>query len=85
MKFAEINVSAQPGGLISGKGSDEVGEFTLSGSFSPNTPEFRFLKQYVGHHAIYYKGSFDVNSFILSGHWGFEPGAEDGGFRMRRA
>lgn len=84
MDFGNINVAAQPGGLITAQGSDEVGQFTIEGSFSPVTPEFRFLKQYTGKHAVYYKGTFDRNNFQMTGHYGFEPGDEDGGFRMKR-
>lgn len=84
MHFEQLNVQAQPGGIIQGKGKDEVGEFTFEGSFSPNNPECRIHKQYLGQHAIYYQGKVDPQTGAISGSWGFEPGESNGGFRMRK-
>ena len=53
MKFSNINVSTQPGGLIQGQGQDEPGPFTFEGSFSPNAPTCRILKKYPTYN-IYY-------------------------------
>lgn len=85
MKFTQINVDARPGGLIKASGTDEVGDFVFEGSFSPNNPECRIHKQYVGKHSIYYQGKVNTQTGEINGSWGFEPGDSNGGFRMRRA
>lgn len=85
MKFTTLNVNPAPSGIVDGAGSDDIGQFTFKGTFSPNAPVCRVTKQYLGKHAIYYEGTYDGNSGIIMGHWGFEPGSKDGNFRMRRA
>lgn len=52
---------------IHGNGSDEVGEFTIDGTFSPSG-DVNFVKQYIGQHAVQYSGKYDGNR-IISGQW----------------
>ena len=80
MKFTKLTVDTKPGGLIDGSGTDEVGEFTFKGSFSPNEPVCRIFKQYIGQHAIYYQGTLDNAGGFVQGFWGFTPGSNDGKF-----
>ena len=84
MTFSSINVQANPGGIIDGRGKDEVGEFTFQGSFSPNDPKCRIHKHYNGQHSIYYQGEVNPQTGEINGSWGFQPGNSDGGFRMKR-
>ena len=83
MKFTELNVDPRPSGLIKGHGSDEVGQFTFEGSFSPNEPVCRIFKQYIGQHAIYYQGTLDNATKTIDGHWGFQAGDKDGKFTLK--
>ena len=52
---------------IEGRGSDEVGEFTINGDFKPNG-QVNFVKQYIGQHSVQYAGQYDGNR-IISGQW----------------
>lgn len=54
MNLGAVNIIPGPGAIISGEGEDTVGKFSVSGSFSPNEPVCRFVKQYHGQHAVYY-------------------------------
>ncbi len=67
-----------------GHGTDAVGEFTFSGTFSLGDPTVRFLKQYKGKHMIFYEGRLDQQKGEIDGHWGFKEGSKDGGFRMKK-
>ena len=52
---------------ITGRGHDDVGEFTINGDFKPNG-QVNFVKQYIGQHAVHYEGTYDGNR-IISGQW----------------
>ncbi len=82
MDLGNIVINAGPGGTISGGGNDTVGPFHFDGSFSPNQPICRFVKQYDGKHAIYYEGTFDQSTRSISGNWGFHAGSKDGDFKI---
>ena len=84
MLFNFMTVDARPGGLIEGKGEDEVGAFEFKGSFSPNSPDCRIHKQYIGKHQIFYQGTLDQQTGQIHGSWGFKAGDSNGGFRMKR-
>jgi hypothetical protein len=84
MNFTALSVDPQPNGLVKGHGTDEVGEFTFEGSFSPNEPVCRIVKQYIGKHAVYYQGTLDPQMMSIEGFWGFHAGSNDGKFQMRR-
>ena len=84
MTFSSINVELTPGGLIMGKGSDEVGQFTFQGSLHMKEPKCGIHKQYLGKHAIYYQGNVNAQAGEINGSWGWKPGDSNGGFRMKR-
>ena len=79
-----MTVNAQPGGLILGSGEDDVGKFEFKGSFSPDAPDCRIHKQYIGKHEIFYKGTLNQQTGHIDGNWGFKAGESNGGFRMKR-
>lgn len=83
MTFSHLDINLGPNGPINGGGSDTVGVFTVTGSFSPNAPICRFTKQYQGAHAIYYEGTYDQGTNTISGHWGFKAGDNDGAFSLQ--
>jgi hypothetical protein len=43
-------------GCLEGKGSDAVGPFTFSGSYDTSDGKCRWIKQYLGQHAVTYSG-----------------------------
>ena len=83
MNLGNINFQPGPGAIIKGRGTDEVGSFSLDGSFSPNEPLCRFTKHYDGQHSVYYEGRYDQSTNSISGHYGLIPGANDGEFKMQ--
>ena len=64
MVFKHMNIWNN---LIEGRGSDEVGEFTISGDLKPNG-QVNFVKQYIGQHSVQYEGQY-VDNKIISGQW----------------
>jgi hypothetical protein len=64
MAFNHMNIWNN---LIEGRGSDEVGEFTISGDLKPNG-QVNFVKQYIGQHSVQYEGQY-VDNKIISGQW----------------
>ena len=47
---------------VKGKGTDEVGEYTISGELKPDNT-VTFVKQYIGKHSVNYEGTFDLIKF----------------------
>jgi len=43
-------------GIITGEGADGIGLFVISGNYSASNGECAWIKQYVGRHAVDYKG-----------------------------
>ena len=43
-------------GNMTGEGADGIGFFVISGNYSEQTGECSWVKQYVGRHAVEYKG-----------------------------
>lgn len=84
MNFNSINVLEQPNGQINASGTDEVGQFTFQGHFNNADSGCKIVKQYLGQHAIYYEGVLNKFAGEINGHWGFNPGSNDGGFRMKK-
>lgn len=64
MTFAYLEFDSR--GKISGKGTDEIADFNISGLMQPNG-EVQFIKQYVGMHAVNYKG-YRTNN-VIRGNW----------------
>ncbi len=52
-----------PGGKIKATGKDSVGNFTFDGGFDKKNSNFKFLKQYVGQHQIFYHGAFNKSKY----------------------
>ncbi len=59
------NMQITQDGTISGGGKDPVGDFTISGSLTGS--DVAFKKQYVGQHAVDYKGKLDQGA--IKGTW----------------
>ncbi len=51
---------------VKGKGTDEVGEYTISGELKPDNT-VTFVKQYIGKHSVNYEGTFD--QIRICGKW----------------
>jgi hypothetical protein len=64
--------------LITGDGADGVGFFVISGNYSTENGECSWVKQYVGRHAVYYKGFRDGKG--IWGNWTLAWGK--GGFHI---
>lgn len=64
MKFQNFQIGS--GGVITGNGSDAVGQFTISGQMS-NIGDIKFAKTYKGAHTVNYSGKL-VNGAI-EGKW----------------
>ena len=58
-------VLAWSAGEVSGGGADHVGTYTMSGSYDVATGSCEWTKQYLGKHAVQYRGLADA-----SGVWG---------------
>ena len=71
MRFNNLQVNI--GGGLFGSGSDNVGQFTLSGQVAPNG-DVKFVKQYHGQHSVNYAGK--MNGGVIEGKWDFQ-GAGD--------
>lgn len=55
-------------GTIDGSGCDVVGRFLIHGEYEPADGHIRFVKQYLGRHAVLYAGQPDGEGSIL-GTW----------------
>ena len=82
MDFSKFQATPQPGGKISGAGHDEVGEFRFAGQFKTNTPEVEFVKEYIGKHKIFYKGTVTLNPPVIVGKWGFNEQKPEDDFKL---
>lgn len=47
------------GGRLTGTGTDRVGAYTIDGTYDPATGKCEWVKQYVGRHAVTYRGMND--------------------------
>jgi len=65
-------------GVIAGGGADGIGFFVISGNYSGQTGESSWVKQYVGRHAVDYKGYREGKG--IWGNWTL-PGLK-GGFHI---
>lgn len=84
VNFTSFKANPAPSAPIGGAGTDEVGGFEFSGTFSPDGKQVRFVKKYVTHanHSIYYQGDVQPNPPTIRGCWGFQPGNQDGKFEI---
>lgn len=65
-------------GVMTGDGADNVGFFVISGNYSAQSGECSWVKQYVGRHAVDYKGYREGKG--IWGNWTL-PGLK-GGFHI---
>jgi len=78
MHFANFRIETS--GKIWGSGSDNVGNFQISGNMKPHNQRLSFHKQYQGAHTVEYKGRMEGNH--ITGNWEI-PGNCSGNFNMR--
>jgi len=78
MYFQNFQVDQQ--GNIWGHGSDDIGQFNISGRTDWNNSGFTFHKQYVGQHSVVYRGQIRDN--VWAGKWEI-PGNCNGHFQIR--
>jgi hypothetical protein len=67
-------------GIVTGGGSDVVGDFAFAGAYDLKTGQVRMVKQYVGQHAVLYEGRNDDDGLWLWGTWTLA--LQRGGFHM---
>jgi len=60
------------GGVIRGEGMDIIGRFTFLGRYDQATGAVVMTKQYVGAHAVEYRGQYDGEGTIF-GRWSIGP------------
>jgi len=65
-------------GVMTGDGADGVGFFVISGNYSEQSGECSWIKQYVGRHAVDYKGYREGKG--IWGNWTLTGGR--GGFHI---
>jgi hypothetical protein len=65
-------------GKISGSGDDNIGAFTISGSYNDVGLECQWIKQYIGQHQVWYEGGADHHG--IWGTWSLFCGS--GGFHI---
>ncbi len=63
MDIETATIEVMPGGKIQATGTDEVGKFTFNGAFSTHDSTFKFIKNYIGQHTIYYEGTFNKKKY----------------------
>jgi len=66
------------GGKMTGEGADGIGLFVISGTYSEESGECAWVKQYVGRHAVDYQGCREGKG--IWGNW--VVGAGKGGFHI---
>lgn len=67
------------GGVIRGGGWDNIGEFTIKGSYDLASREVRWTKKYVGRHNVYCRGFREGRG--IWGTWEI-PGSAHSGFHV---
>jgi len=81
MHFQNFQVDAN--GSIWGHGSDQVGTFNISGKMNWSSTGFKFVKQYVGQHAVTYNGKIQGNGDVWAGRWYINQNGDGGNFQLR--
>lgn len=46
-------------GRLAGSGEDNIGRFTLAGTYDESSLDCQWIKQYIGQHAVRYQGGAD--------------------------
>jgi len=80
MMFEHLDIQRLPGGKVTGNGDDVVGKFTFDGGLDYASSTITFVKQYIGAHKIYYKGTLNGNK--IKGYWGFDENDEQDEFLL---
>lgn len=65
-------------GIMTGEGADGIGFFVISGNYSTSSGECTWTKQYVGRHAVTYKGFREGKG--IWGNWSLK--VRTGGFQI---
>ena len=68
MKFEYFSLRK---GRVAGQGDDEIGAFTMAGTYD-ESGQVNFIKQYIGKHSVNYKGTLKCDStggFRIEGEW----------------
>eukprot|EP00735_Rhodelphis_limneticus_P000311 TRINITY_DN1048_c0_g1::TRINITY_DN1048_c0_g1_i1::g.29949::m.29949 TRINITY_DN1048_c0_g1::TRINITY_DN1048_c0_g1_i1::g.29949 ORF type:complete len:672 (+),score=240.25,TIR_2/PF13676.1/5.7e-06,TIR_2/PF13676.1/0.0017,TIR_2/PF13676.1/3.3e-16,TIR/PF01582.15/3,TIR/PF01582.15/5.4e+03,TIR/PF01582.15/0.096,DUF237/PF03072.9/8.7,DUF237/PF03072.9/2.9,DUF1863/PF08937.6/4.3e+03,DUF1863/PF08937.6/6.4e+03,DUF1863/PF08937.6/0.11 TRINITY_DN1048_c0_g1_i1:88-2103(+) len=71
-------------GLVRGQGGDEVGDFTIMGTYDRDNMTLEFTKQYIGLHKVIYTGTIEgapLSDLKLTGTWEI-PGDWSGDFEL---
>lgn len=68
------------GNNVHGVGSDEIGQFSIDGSWNSNTGKVEFVKRYVGQHSVTYEGTLANDGTSMEGT--YRVGGGSGKFRM---
>ncbi|CAF3553948.1 unnamed protein product [Rotaria sp. Silwood1] len=66
-------------GRVSGQGNDDIGPFTMAGTYD-NEGKVCFVKQYVGKHAVEYEGNLhydNLGGFKIQGKWNINVLTDD--------
>ncbi len=72
-----MEITFANGGLV-GSGEDNIGRFTLSGTYDESSLDCQWIKQYIGQHAVRYQGGADRHG--IWGTWHLHYGS--GGFHI---
>jgi hypothetical protein len=69
-------------GKIYGEGVDDVGRYTIDGTYDEETLDFSWRKAYLGRHVVFYQGGWAQGSIV--GRWEirFAWVRSTGGFRI---
>lgn len=66
---------------VEGSGDDEIGTFSIKGTFDPITEEINFVKRYHGAHSVNYSGLVSKDGFSMEGKYDVS-GFGDNDFHM---
>lgn len=72
-----LKVTDSKGMEFNGEGDDSVGKFEITGQYNAVTKEISFKKQYIGKHALLYKGKGPLGD--LEGTWEQEGNTANNG------
>lgn len=77
MDFKELTIE---NGHVHATGSDENGDFTITGTHDPTTQKVSLAKDY--ENGISWKYWGNLNGNVIEGSWGDEEGEAMGSFRL---
>ena len=56
---------------MTASGTDNVGKYTVKGTYYAKDSECMFKKQYEGFYAVYYVGTLNDSQTEITGYWGY--------------